>query len=271
MNGVARKAVKPLERYALILEILSRFPDGLSLTEIAVHAQLPKGTTHRMMKALTGIGFVAGGGGRVSYRLGTRLLRMLHVGQAPTWIAGLVDPVLQALVQEYGETAFLAKLVGFEVASVAMAVPKPTARSYVNPGRVMPPNAAASAKAIMAHQSDDILKLVFARQRLVRYTPNTCVDLRQLKRQFAQIRSQGFALCIDELDPGVMSVAVPVQVEGVGTFYSVGLVGLQARLSNFPREQVVTGLKAAAESIVQLLRTRRALSTHHAEPIMSLQ
>lgn len=259
------KVAKPLERYGLILEILSRFPGGLSLTEIAVHARLPKGTTHRMIKALTEISFVAGGTGRVSYRLGVRLLRMLHIGQAPDSIAAVVEPVLQALVQEFGETAFLAKLVGSEVVSVAMAVPKTAARSYVNPGRVMPPNAAASAKAIMAYQPEDVLKAVFAHQPLVRFTPNTCVDMRQLKRQFAQIRSQGFALCIDELDPGVMSVAVPVHIEGVGTFYSVGLVGLQPRLAKSPREHLVAGLNAAAESIARLMRSRRAQSTRDSE------
>ena len=266
------RVAKPLERYALILEILSRFPAGLSLTEISAHARLPKGTTHRMIKALTEIGLVAGGSGRVSYRLGTRLLRMLHLGQAPDWIAAIVEPVLQALAREFGETAFLAKLVGVEVVSVAMVVPSPSARSYVNPGRIMPPNAAASAKAIMAYQPEEILKPVFAHQSLVRYTPNTCVDVRQLKRQFAQIRSQGFAQCVDELDPGVMSVAVPVSAEGVGIFYSVGLVGLLPRLAEFQRDHLVAGLKAAAESIGRLVRSRRAASTHDLEPgALSLQ
>ena len=260
------KVAKPLERYALILEILSRFPHGLSLTETATLAQLPKGTTHRMIKALTEIGFVAGGSGRVSYRLGARLLAMLQLGEAPTWIGSLVDPVLLALVQEFGETAFLAKLVGLEVISIATAVPKSSERSYVNPGRVMPSNAAASAKAIMAYQSSDLLKAVFAHQPMVRYTPNTCVDIRQLKRQFAQVRSQGFALCIDELDPGVMSIAVPVKTEGLATYYSVGLVGLQPRLGIFRRQNLVAGLRATSESIAKLVLSCHAQATQHLEP-----
>lgn len=257
---------KPLERYALILEVLSRFPEGLSLTEISGLAQLPKATTHRIIKALVNIGYVSGGNGRVAYRLGPRLLRMMHFGEAPTWIGPLVEPSLRVLVQDFDETAFLAKLIGLEVRSVAMVLPKPTDRSYVHPGRVMPVNAAASAKAIMASQPEETVGQVLANQPLAKYTPSTCVDSEELKRQYAQIRRAGHALCIDELDPGVMSIAAPIQTEGIGTFYSVGLVGLQPRLSNFPRQNLVAGLRTASESIAKLLRSRRTHPSHEAAP-----
>jgi DNA-binding IclR family transcriptional regulator len=118
----------------------------------------------------------------------------------------------------------------------------------------------------MAFQPEDMLAKAFAHQPLVRYTANTCIELRQLKRQYAQVRSQGYALCIDELDPGVMSVATPVRMEAVGVFYSVGLVGLQPRLSKFPTDRLVTGLKAAAESIAKLVRSRRTEPMHEADP-----
>ncbi len=257
---------KPLERYALILEILSRFPDGMSLTEVAGLAQPPKGTKHRIIKALVKIGYVSGGNGRAAYRLGPRLLRMMHFGEAPTWIGPLVEPDLRALAQEFGETAFLAKLIGLEVRSVAMVLPKPTDRSYVHPGRVMPVNAAGWAKATMASQPEETVSQVLANQPLAKYTPSTCVDSEELKRQYAQIRRAGHALCIDELEPGVMSIAAPIQTEGIGTFYSIGLVGLQPRLSNFPRQNLDAGLRTASESIAKLLRSRRTHPSHEAAP-----
>lgn len=253
---------RPLERYALILEILSRFPDGLSLTEVTGLAQLPKATTHRLIKALVDIGYVSGGNGRVAYRLGPRLRRMIHVGAPPTWIGPSVEPILGALVHEFGETAFLAKLIGLEVRSVAMVLPKSTDRSYVHPGRVMPSNAAASAKAIIASQPEEFINQVVSYQPLVNYTPSTCVDIEELKQQYSRIRSKGYALCINELDPGVMSIATPIQLEGIGTYYSVGLVGLQPRLSNVPRQRLVAGLRAASESIAKLLRSRRTHRSH---------
>lgn len=252
----------PLERYALILEILSRLPDGLSLTEVADLAQLPKGTTHRLIKALVDIGYVSGGDGRVVYQLGPRFRRMMHAGAPPMGIGPLVEPILEALVHEFGETAFLAKLIGFEVRAVAMVLPKPTDRSYVHPGRVLPPNAAASAKAIIASQPDAFIDQVLGCQPLVNYTPSTCVDLKALKQQYVHIRSEAYAVCMDELDPGVMSIAAPIELEEIGTYYSVGLVGLQPRLSNVPKPRLVAGLRAAAGSIAKFLRNRRTRRSH---------
>ena len=249
---------RSLERYALILDIISRFPDGVSLTEIAALAQLPKGTTHRRIKALVEIGYVTGGNGRVAYRLGPRLLRMLDVGEPPSWIAQAVEPILGVLVREFGETAFLAKLVGTEVRSVAMVVPNPTDRSYVHPGRVMPPNAAASAKAIIAAQPEEIVGQILRHRRLLKYTPATSTDIEALKQQYLRVRRDGYALCADELDPGVMSIAVPVEVDGAGTYYSVGLVGLEARLGAVARKLVLAGLHVAAESIAKVLLSQKS-------------
>ena len=140
---------KPLERYALILEVLSRFPGGQSLTEISGLSQLPKATTHRIINSLVNIGYVSGGNGRVAFRLEPRLLRMMHFGKAPTWFGPLVEPI---------------------------------------------------------------------------------------------------------------------QTEGIETFYSVGLVGLQPRLSNFPRQNLVAGFRTASERIAKLLRSRRTHPSHEAAP-----
>lgn len=253
---------RPLERYARILETLSRFPDGLSLTEVAGLTQLPKGTVHRLIKGLVDIGYVTGGNGRVAYRLGARLLRMMHIGTTPMSLGPLVEPILGALVQEFGETPFLAKLIGLEVRSVAMVLPKPTDRSYVHPGRVMPPNAAASAKAIIAAQPEEVIDEILSQAPLVKYTSRTCVDIQKLKQQYSRIRSEGYALCVDELDPGVMSIATPIHLDGIGTYYSIGLVGLEPRLSNVPRRNLIAGLRAASESLAKLLRNRK---THRSQ------
>src|SRR5262249_28733532 len=117
-----------------------------------------------------------------------------------------------------------------------------------------------SAKAIIAFQGDKTISEVIKHQPLARYTPKTCTNPAQLKRQFAQIKTQGYALCVDELDPGVMSIAMPVHAEGVGVLYSIGLVGLEPRLSKFPNHNLVAGLRTASETVARLLRRREAAS-----------
>ena len=67
-----------LTRYAVVLEALAVSPGGLSLTELARATALPRGTVHRLIAALAGVGYIAGRDGRKIYVLGPRLLRLLR-------------------------------------------------------------------------------------------------------------------------------------------------------------------------------------------------
>ncbi len=241
-----------LARYALVLETLAAAPEGLSLMEVVQATGLPRGTAHRLLGALRGIGYIAPRDSRKIYVLGPRLLRLLHLGVAPAAVSSLVQPMLEALVARFKETAFVAKLVGADVKSVAMVVPESDGQSFVQPGRVMPVHAAASAKAILAFQDEALIDEVLSRPR-TRYTENTRVEEAELRADLEQVRRQGFALCDEELDPGVLSYACPVHLEGAGVLYSIGLVGLSRRLGDHPQSEVVATLRAAAEAFSKSL------------------
>jgi DNA-binding IclR family transcriptional regulator len=241
-----------LARYATVLEALAAAPDGLSLIEVVQATGLPRGTVHRLINALRGVGYIAPRDGRKVYVLGPRLLRLLHLGVAPAAVSSLVQPMLEELVARFKETAFVAKLVGADVQSVAMVVPESDGQSYVQPGRVMPVHAAASAKAIFAFQDGALVEEVLSRPRR-KYTDNTRVEEAELRADLERVRREGFALCDEELDPGVLSYACPVNLEGAGVLYSIGLVGLSQRLGDHPQAEVIATLRAAAEAFSKSL------------------
>lgn len=237
-----------LARYAAVLEALALAPAGLSLIEVVQATGLPRGTVHRLLGALRDIGYIAPRDGRKVYVLGSRLLRLLHQGAAPGTLSALAQPVLSDLVARFGETAFVAKLAGAEVQSAAMAVPEGNGQSHVQPGRVMPAHAAASAKAILAYQDEALIGEALSRPR-ERYTDNTRIAEAEVRADFARVRRQGFAVCHEELDPGVLSYACPVHLEGAGVVYSIGLVGLVQRLGRHPEAEIVDTLRSAAASL----------------------
>ncbi len=237
-----------LARYALILEIAAASRTGLSLTEIMRGTGLSSGTMHRLLNSLLDVGYLAQQEGKKTYRLGPRLIRLFHLAHSRATLSALVQPVLQELVSRFGETAFLAKLTANGVESVASAMPENYHQSYVQPGRVMPINAAASAKAIFAFQPKKVITEQLA-MPLRKYTDKTVVNHAQLRRDLAQVRVQGFAMCADELDPGVLSYACPIHLPGVGVIYSVGIVALKRRLMEFDRREVVAALDGAARLV----------------------
>lgn len=245
-----------LGRYALLLDTLAATPAGLTLTELMQATGLPRGTVHRLIGALLEVGYIEPSDGRKVYMLGTRLLRLIHLGTPAQVIVSLVRPLLDRLSARFDETAFLAKLFDREVRSVAMVVPTSSgSTSYVQPGRVMPINAAASAKAIFAFQESAVVTEAMARP-MEKFTAKALVDKAEIERELEGVRRNGFAICDEELDPGVFSYACPVHLDGAGVVYSVGLVGLSERLNRFSSDAVVVELREAAIEIARLLSSR---------------
>ena len=241
-----------LSRYAAVLDAIASRPDGLSLTETMQATGLPRGTVHRLLGALQEVGYLATRDSRKIYVLGPRLVRLLHLGVSPASMDDVAKPILDGLVEKLGETAFLARLSGDRVESLATAVPSREGQSHVHPGRDMPIHAAASAKAIFAFQDASLIARALQRPR-TRYTEDTRVDAVEVQSDLDAVRRQGYAVCANELDPGVLSYAVPVHVEGAGVLYSVGVVGLSARLARHPEARLAADLHTAAQSISERL------------------
>ena len=243
-----------LDRYALILDALAAAPEGMTLTELIAATGLPRGTLHRLIGALREVGYIAPRGGRKVYGLGPRLMRLLHLGAAPASVSALARPMLRDLSARFGETAYLAKLTGDRVESAAMVTPDTGGQTFVQPGRVMPVHASSSGKAIFAFQDDAVLDAVLAEPR-EKYTASTTTGEAAVRADLAKVRRQGYAICVNQLDPGVASYACPLHLDGIGVLYAVGLVGLEERVGRFDAGEIVAALRDVAERLAGRLRT----------------
>ncbi len=219
----------PLSRYVRLLEAIAGAPGGMTLTELATAAGLQPASTHRLVAGLRETGLLSRAEGSRTYRAGPRLRRLAELAVGPPTLADLAGPELDELVGLHAETAFLARLEGSEVISVAMATPTGGERAFVQPGRIMPFHASTSARAIFAFQPAEVVERMLARP-LPRLTPHTRTDPEAIRRDLAEVRAQGFAEGDSELDPGVMSYAVPVFGPGGSVRHALGICGLSSRL-----------------------------------------
>ena len=251
--GVPERGI--LHRYALVLDVVAASRDGLTFVEVMRQTGLPRGTVHRLIGALVEVGYLETANNRKIYVLGRRTLRLLHLGAPLGAVMDCARPVLERLVARFGETAFLARLASDQVESAAMVLPESERHSYVQPGRVMPLHAAASAKAIFAFQPDATVQRALERPRST-FTPKSRTGKQQILSELREVRRTGFAKCLDELDPGVSSYACPVKVRG-GVFYSVGVVGLSQRLVRVPVSELVAALREAADELGERLNAGR--------------
>ena len=221
---------------------------GLALTELAECCQLPAATTYRILQGLLDANLIMVRPGRnKEYVVGPRLFRLLHAGIGDSWLHTAAQPVLDGLVQELNETCFVTQLVGKKVISIAWAVPESGLRNKVYPGDVMPPHAAASAKAILAYQADALVPHILAVRE--RFTRQTKTELARIKEEYVRVRRDGFAMCWGEMDEGLGAIACPVEVEGLGVQYAVAVTGLTKRLERRPIKETVALLKQAAAQL----------------------
>ena len=249
-----RKSDSPLERYFGVLESIAASVNGRSVSEIAETCDLPIGTAHRLLQNLQQAELVTSvGSKRKDYRLGNRLLRLLHAGSDTAWLTISAQPILDRLANEIADTCYLARLVGHEVVSVAWAAPMDGLRGYVVPGHMLAPHVAASAKAILAFQPQALVdKAVSA--PLPKLTAKTKTKRKDIDKDYRSVRENGFATCWNEMEIGLGAIAVPIHLPDIGVIYSIGTAGLIDRLTRRPVIETVALLRAAVEPLVRALR-----------------
>jgi DNA-binding IclR family transcriptional regulator len=242
----------PLERYLRLLEIIAAFPDQLALTDVAALSDLPKTTAHRLLKGLVKAELASGGQGGRAYAVGPRLSRILHATADNGWLDALARPALAALADGSDEACYLTKLVGSRVLVAVSQAPEVRWRSYVQPGIEMPPHAAATGKAIIAYQDEELIRRALAAE-LPRLTMHTRNDEIWIREEFERVRERGYATCVGEIDEGLAAVAAPVlQPDGL-VLYSIGLTGPIQRIMGDKFPSHLAALKETCRALATKL------------------
>jgi DNA-binding IclR family transcriptional regulator len=245
---------RPLERYLRILEVVAGFSHGIGLTRLADVLDLPKTTVHRLVRSLVETGMLALGEDS-RYRLGRRFERLAYAGTPDDWIASVSHSLLRDLAEETNQACFIAKLTDNKILSVALVAPDNLARGYVIPGRELWPHAAASAKAILAFQSEAVVRAVLP-SPLPRLTDRTKTRLRDVLAELEAVRGAELALCVGEDNEGFAGIACPILRPGLDVLYSVGLTGTIEALINRSRGQYEKRLRACAALLGRAIEAR---------------
>jgi DNA-binding IclR family transcriptional regulator len=250
----------PLERYVQVLELVAAFSGTLTLADASSLLGLPKTTAHRLLQGLVRSGLAKGGASARTYHVGERLTRLLHTAADDGWLTALAHPYLQRLTEDTGETCYLTRLVGSRVVVAASQSPDARWRGYVQPGIEMPINAAATAKAIMAYQSEAIVAEALSHDLPI-LTANTRNDREWVTHELAETRDRGYATCVGEIDEGLAAIAVPVALSGGAVFHAIGMTGPLQRIMNDQMPDRLAMLKNTAAALADVLSIGEKLKT----------
>ncbi|QRM32284.1 IclR family transcriptional regulator [Microvirga sp. VF16] len=257
MNSFVPKD-SPLERYIAIMEAVAPFAEGLTAAELEMVLDLPKTTVNRLLNVLINSGMIATQNGRNrTFKLGERILKLLHTSPDTGWLVTLAQRPLQLLADRTGQSAFISKFDGKEVRSVTCAAPDTPVRTYVMPGVAMPIHATATGKAIMAFQTPEILKPIFS-QQLDQFTEHTKTDPQTLTEELEAVRKRGYALDLAEHVSGLGTIAFPVHLPRTPVIYAVGLTGPYRQVIENNFEAHCEAIGDTAQRLAKLLQIRGA-------------
>lgn len=238
-----------LDRLIEVLEIVAVTGRPVTAREVQQATKIPKPTSYRLLQKLQEHSLLEMPGADGRYVIGDRLIRIALLGKSDVDVRRVSAPLLQGAAARFNETVFLARFRDSKVELIHVETPSDPARAYIHPGLgERPLHACSCSKAIAAFAEPSFQDFILSRA-MKAYTEHTKITPQDLRAEFDQIRSQGFADCDQEIDIGVASVAAPIVVGNIGASFSVGAVGPIRRFNSDYRRQIGQKLTVLADKI----------------------
>lgn len=218
------------ERLIQLLEAVAGAAKPVGANELAQMTKLPSSTVYRNLTSLLDCGFIEEVDGGKRYILGMRFVKIALTGKSDSHVINAVSGMMHRLVTDLGETAFLARFRGGRVDLISIETPTDPSVPYVYPGLgVRPAHACSSGKAIAAFIAPELREELLDAQPM-RFTDKTNIDLELIRKELSQVQRYGYAICDGEIDEGVTSIAVPINIDRLGSIFSIGVVGPSNRI-----------------------------------------
>ena len=225
----------------------------MTLSETAVAAGLDPGTTHRMLRTLVELGYVARGDDkRFSLTLKVLDLGFRAIGRRDMRV--IARPILRSLVGEVSEAASLGVLSGGDILYVERMRAGITRLGVdIRVGTLIPAATSVIGWAILAFLPQEEQERVFSTESRQRDFPDL-KDLDRLRAELARTRKQGYALSGSHVTSGLEVLAAPVRDQDGYPVAAISVAAPSMRMTLDELRTTALGpVQAAASRIARAL------------------
>ena len=206
-----KTTVQVIDRLASLLDALSRYPDPVSLKELAIVTNLHPSTAHRILNDLVTTRFVdrAEGG---NYRLGMRLLELGNVVKSRLNVREAAIEFMRALHRQTQQTINLSVRQGDEIVYIDRAFSERSGMQVVRAiGGRAPLHLTSTGKLFLSLDEPKAIRAYTTRTGLAGHNKNSITDLSKLEKELAEVRENGYARDNEELELGVRCMAAGIR------------------------------------------------------------
>lgn len=240
--------VKSLEKGLSVLQVFSKAKGPMTLSEVAVEADITRAAARRFLLTLTELGYTKLEGR--NFRLTPKILSLSAAYLSSDSLPDVASPFLQQLAEQVHESCSLSILQGKNIVYVARVLTERIMSVNLQIGTRLPACCTSMGRAQIAYLPDDELAQFLKGIKFIKRTPYSIDNMSALKKELGQIRDQGYATVNQELEIGVISIAVPIFNKNGRTAGAVNVAGHASRTSADELiENVLPRLKEAAQGI----------------------
>jgi IclR family pca regulon transcriptional regulator len=197
-----------LERGLSVLRAFDQTRPEMQLSEVAAATALSPAVARRCLNTLVKLGYVAQHGRR--FLLRPEVLAFSSAYLSSMNLEQVAIPYLQVVRDETGDSSSMAVRSAADILYLAHVSTSRRIRLGVNVGTRFPLHATSLGKVLLAFAGEAEREAFLAAAPFKRYTERTVTTAAGMRERIARIRETGYDSALDELDYGIVSVAVPI-------------------------------------------------------------
>jgi DNA-binding IclR family transcriptional regulator len=238
-----------------IVGLLARHKEGLRLTEIKDALDLPVSSLHNMLQTMVAAEVLAVTED-LRYMLGPRMVGVALATVNALDVRTLARRHLQELARDVGDDVYLGMNVGRRVFYVDRCAGTQRISLDIRLGEPLYLHGTATGKLFAAFDQRIASRALAG--PLIKLTPNTITEPRELEAEYERIRARGYAKSEEEAVEGVVGYAVPILQAG-GTLAAaihVSVIGNRATKSH--ERKLIHAARDAAGQVERSLGVPKA-------------
>ena len=241
-----------LARGLAVIRAFTQREPSLTIADVARISGLPRAAARRCLYTLLQLGYVGSDGRAFSLR--PKILTLGYAFLTSAALPQTIQPFLERVRETLQESSSAAILDEDEIVYVARAATKRIMSIGLDVGTRLPAYCSAMGRVLLATLPTPEFENYLQRVELKALTERTITRRDALRRALDKVRDAGYAVIDQELEIGLVSIAVPVR-NSVGSVVAAMNVGMQA--GRFVPEELesryLAVLRAAAEEARALL------------------
>jgi IclR family transcriptional regulator, KDG regulon repressor len=209
-GGVQLPIIQSVERALMILDLFNEFETELKITDISERLKLHKSTVHSLLKTLQLHSYIDQNPENGKYRLGMKLFERGNFVIQSMDLRAAAKSTLHTLSRATLQTVHLVILDGKEGVYIDKVEGVTSSSLYSRIGRRIPIHCSGVGKALVAFMTKEEIDTIFDGYDFEKRTEHTITSKEVFLKELEEVRQNGYARDIQENEPGVQCVAIPV-------------------------------------------------------------